>query len=160
MQKVHREPAAAAIVPVGGAVLSDSSQPSGSSGPGSETGVSPGDGSAPAGPPAFPPGPADPTLAGPGRPHAQALPSPGASPGAVRPRSSALPTGHSFLSFSVSVPAVQISQTFLISRAALENVLVYRTQWVELKIYEYLSENYFNHKLKTFAHISLWPLGS
>lgn len=96
MQKVHREPAAAAVVPVGGPVLSDSSKPAGSSGPSSEACVSPGDGSAPAGPSAFSPRPADPTLAGPGRPHPQTLPRPGASPGAVRPRSTPLPAGHNF----------------------------------------------------------------
>lgn len=95
-QEVHREPAAAAVLPDGGAVLSDSSEPSGSSGPGGETCVSPGDGSALAGPSAFPPRPADPTLAGPGRPHPQTLQHPGASPGAVQSCSTTLQTGECF----------------------------------------------------------------
>ncbi|XP_031735198.1 exocyst complex component 3-like protein isoform X2 [Anarrhichthys ocellatus] len=91
-QKIHRESAEAAVVPLGGTVLSDSSKPPGSAGPGGETGVLPGDGSAPAGPPALPPGPADPILAGPGRPHPQTLPRPRAPPGDARPRSTTLQT--------------------------------------------------------------------
>nr|XP_020441340.1 exocyst complex component 3-like protein isoform X2 [Monopterus albus] len=90
MQEVYRKPAAAAVMLVGGPALSDSSQPPGSFGPGGETGLSPGDGSVPLGPSAFPPRPADPTLAGPGTPHTQTLQCPGAPPGAVRPCSAPL----------------------------------------------------------------------
>lgn len=93
MQKVYGEPAAAAVIEVGGPVHPDTSQPAGGPGPGGETGLSPGDGSATSGPPAFPSRPADQILAGPRRPHTKTLPCPGASPGAIRPRSSALSTG-------------------------------------------------------------------
>ena len=96
IQTVHREPAAAAVLSGCGPVHPDSPQPSGSSGPGGAAGVSPGDGSAAAGPPALPPRPADPTLAGPGRPHPQTVQHPGASPGAIRPGSTTLPAGNSF----------------------------------------------------------------
>lgn len=97
MQAVHRDPAAAAVLSVSGTLLPDAPQPSGGAGPGSPPGVPLGDGSAPVGPAALPARPADPTLAGPGRPHPQTMQHPGASPGAPRLRPAALLPGNHLL---------------------------------------------------------------
>ena len=79
-QDLHREFAAAALVPFSQPVLPDSPRPPGCSGPSGEEGLPPGDGPAAARAPALPAGTTVSLLAGPGRRHGyfEVMWSPGA----------------------------------------------------------------------------------